>query len=193
MAACAVAGLLLAAGGGRRFGMPKALVPWGPGLLVEHAATTLADAGCDPVITVLGAAADEVRARSKLPGVVIDNPDWADGMGSSLRVGLGALGDSDAVIVLTVDTPGITADAIRRLVAIAAPDALARATYDGVPGHPVLLGRDHWRGVAEAADGDTGARPYLARHRVTDVPCADIADGADADRPEDLPGRPHDQ
>lgn len=193
MAACSVAGLLLAAGGGRRFGMPKALVPWGSGLLVEHAAATLADAGCDPVITVLGAAADEVRSRARLPGLLVDNPDWAEGMGSSLRVGLNALGDSDAVIVLTVDTPGITANAIRRLITLAAPGALARATYDGVPGHPVLIGRDHWRGVAEVADGDTGARPYLARNRVTDVPCADIADGADADRPEDLPGRPHDQ
>ncbi len=193
MATSSVAGLLLAAGGGRRFGMPKALVPYGAGLLVDHAAATLVDAGCEPVITVLGAAADDVRSRTTLPGIVIDNPDWVDGMGSSLRVGLEALGDSDAVIVLTVDTPGITAEAIRRLIAMAAPGALARATYDGVPGHPVLIGRDHWRGVAEAADGDTGARPYLARNHVTDVPCADIADGADADRPEDLPGRPHAQ
>nr|WP_324187496.1 NTP transferase domain-containing protein [Actinokineospora iranica] len=88
--------------------------------------------------------------------------------------------------MLPVDTPGVTAAAVRRLAALATPHALARATYAGVPGHPVLIGRAHWAGVAAAAHGDTGARPYLARHPVADVPCEDIADGADADRPEDL-------
>ncbi|MGQ0838569.1 nucleotidyltransferase family protein [Actinokineospora sp.] len=181
-----VAGLLLAAGGGRRFGMPKALVPYRGGLLVEHALATLAAGGCDPLVVVLGAGADEVRARVALPGLVVENPDWASGMGSSLRVGLAALDPADAVVVLTVDTPGVTAAAIRRLAERTAPDVLARATYDGVPGHPVLIGRAHWAGVAELADGDTGARPYLARHPVAAVPCEDVADGADADRPEDL-------
>jgi CTP:molybdopterin cytidylyltransferase MocA len=187
MAAPVVAGLLLAAGGGRRFGMPKALVPYRGGLLVEHAAMTLSDGGCAPLVTVLGAGADKVRASITLPGTVIDNPDWESGMASSLRAGLAALGDEDAVVVLTVDTPGITPEAVRRLVAIAGPDALARASYDGVPGHPVLIGRAHWPGVGESATGDTGARPYLACHPVIDVACADIADGADADRPDDLP------
>ncbi|WP_436499419.1 nucleotidyltransferase family protein [Actinokineospora sp. HUAS TT18] len=186
MAAPEVAGLLLAAGGGRRFGMPKALAPYDDRLLVEHAARTLVDGGCDPVVIVLGAGADEVRERADLPGIIVDNPDWEDGMGSSLRVGLAAIGPADAVVILTVDTPGVTPAAVRRLGALAAVDALARATYDGVPGHPVLIGRDHWRGVAAAADGDTGARPYLTRHPVTAVPCADIAVGTDADRPDEL-------
>ncbi|CRK56388.1 CTP:molybdopterin cytidylyltransferase [Alloactinosynnema sp. L-07] len=181
-----MAGLLLAAGGGRRFGMPKALAPYGGGLLVEHAARTLVDGGCEPIVIVLGAGADEVRHRADLPGTLVDNPDWADGMGSSLRVGLAAVGPADAVVILTVDTPGVTPAAVRRISALASADALARATYDGVPGHPVLIGRSHWRGVAAAADGDTGARPYLTRHPVTEVPCADIADGTDADRPDEL-------
>ncbi|HVK25583.1 MAG TPA: nucleotidyltransferase family protein [Actinokineospora sp.] len=186
MVAPSVAGLLLAAGGGRRFGMPKALAPYGDGLLVEHAARTLRDGGCSPVVVVLGASAADVRAKTDLPDTLVDNPDWADGMGSSLRIGLAALGQADAVVILTVDTPRVTADAVRRLCALAAPDALARATYDGAPGHPVLIGRAHWPGVAESADGDTGARPYLIRHPVTEVPCADIADGTDADRPDEL-------
>ncbi|EWC61029.1 CTP:molybdopterin cytidylyltransferase [Actinokineospora spheciospongiae] len=179
-----VAGLLLAAGGGRRFGMPKALVPFGGGLLVEHALVALG--GCDPVVVVLGAGADRVPP---LAATVVRNPDWATGMGSSLRVGLAALpADADAVVVLTVDTPGVTRAAVDRLAALAHPDALARASYAGEPGHPVLLGRAHWPGAAAAAHGDTGARPYLRAHPVLDVPCADIADGADADHPHDLPG-----
>ena len=199
-----VAGVVLAAGAGRRFGGPKALVELGGALLVERAARVLAEAGCAPVVVVLGAAADEVRARADLTGVVTAlNPDWPTGMGSSLRVGLAELADVPGVraaAVLPVDTPGVTAAAVRRVIAHAATAvdargarsvplyALVRATYrDGAPGHPVLLGRAHWPGVAELAVGDAGAREYLRRHPPLDVPCADLADGADVDRPEDLP------
>jgi CTP:molybdopterin cytidylyltransferase MocA len=171
--------------------MPKALVRHGGRLFVEHAADVLHDGGCEPVVVVLGALAADVRTTAALSGSsLVDNPDWASGMGSSLRVGLAALAGTDAtaVVVLPVDTPGVTAVAVRRFVALAGPDVLARATYDGAPGHPVLIGRERWGAVADAASGDEGARPYLARHRVTTVPCEDVAGGADVDRPEDLPG-----
>jgi CTP:molybdopterin cytidylyltransferase MocA len=88
--------------------------------------------------------------------------------------------------VLPVDTPGVTADAVRRLAALAAPDALARAAFHGEPGHPVLIGRAHWAGVLETSTGDAGARDYLRAHDVLNVPCEDIADGADVDRVQDL-------
>jgi predicted DNA-binding transcriptional regulator YafY/CTP:molybdopterin cytidylyltransferase MocA len=182
------AGLLLAAGGGRRYGMPKALVERDGRLLVERGVATLREGGCDPVIVVLGAAADEVRARADLgDAILVDNPDWDSGMGSSLRVGLAALTatTAPAAAVLLVDTPGITADAVRRVAAAPRADALRAATYHGKQGHPVLLGRDHWSGVAELAVGDVGARPYLTKHEaeVTRVPCEDVADGTDVDRP----------
>jgi CTP:molybdopterin cytidylyltransferase MocA len=185
-----VAGLLLAAGGGRRYGMPKALVRHGGRLFVERAADVLHEAGCDPVVVVLGASADEVRAHATLPGSsLVDNPDWATGMGSSLRAGLHALSTSDAVavVVLPVDTPGVTPAAVRRLAALGTAEALARATYHGAPGHPVLIGRAHWPAVHATATADTGARAYLARHPTRDVPCEDIASGTDVDRPTDLP------
>jgi nicotine blue oxidoreductase len=191
-----VAGLLLAAGAGRRYGMPKALVSHDGRLLVEHALDTLRSAGCDPIVVVLGAAVDEVRSRAALPGAtVLTNADWSTGMGSSLRTGLAELGASAgaavAVTVLLVDTPGVTPAAVRRLADLAEPAALAIATYHGAPGHPVLLGRTHWAGVAELASGDVGARKYLARHPelVTEVPCEDIATGTDIDHPP-KPDRP---
>lgn len=182
-----VAGLLLAAGAGRRFGTPKALVSLGGKLFVDSAAELLKAAGCDPVVVVLGAKADEVRALACLEGVtVVDNPHWESGMGSSLRTGLHAIGIADAVLVLPVDTPGVTVAALHRLMNLAEPEALARAVYDGVVGHPVLIGSDHFAGVIASAAGDQGARDYLKANTVHHVECADVADGADVDRPEDL-------
>lgn len=187
-----VAGLLLAAGAGRRFGTPKALVSLDGKLFVDSAADLLKAAGCDPVVVVLGAKADEVRATACLDGVtVVDNPHWDTGMGSSLRTGLHAIGIADAVVVLPVDTPGVTVAALHRLIELAEPKALARAVYDGVVGHPVLIGSDHFAGVIASAAGDQGARDYLKANTVRHVECADVADGADVDRPEDL--RPGDQ
>lgn len=190
-----VAGLVLAAGAGRRYGRPKALVERDGQLLVERASATARDGGCRPVVTVLGAAAPAVRARADLgAAIVIDNPGWATGMGSSLRAGIAALWATEAVavIVLLVDMPGVTPEAVRRLTVLASPDALAMAGYGSHRGHPVLLGRAHWADVAALAVGDVGARPYL-RDRAADlrvVPCGDIASGADLDTDQDKENGP---
>jgi CTP:molybdopterin cytidylyltransferase MocA len=182
-----VAAVVLAAGGGRRYGMPKALVEYDGSLLVERAVRT-ARAVCDPVLVVLGAQAVEVWQRADLDGAtVLANRDWASGMASSLRTGLDGLrgwpGHVDAALVTLVDMPGLTPEALERVAALAAPDALAVATYDGVRGHPVLLGRQHWAGVMETAKGDEGARRYLAAHDVTEVDCTGLADPLDLDVP----------
>ncbi len=186
-----VAGLVLAAGGGRRYGMPKALVEYGGSLLVERAVRT-ARAVCDPVLVVLGARAVDVWRTADLDGAtVLANRDWETGMASSLRTGLDGLrgwpGAVDAALVTLVDMPGMTPEALRAVAEHAAPDALAVATYDGVRGHPVLLGREHWAGVAATATGDEGARRYLAAHTVTEVDCTGLADPVDLDVP---PGSP---
>jgi CTP:molybdopterin cytidylyltransferase MocA len=183
----AVAGVVLAAGGGRRYGMPKALVEYDGSLLVERAVRT-ARAVCDPVLVVLGAQAVDVWRQADLVGAaVLANKDWETGMASSLRTGLDGLrgwpGRVDAALITLVDMPGMTAEALRRMAAHAAPDALAVATYDGVRAHPVLLGRDHWSGVIETATGDEGARRYLAEHGVTEVDCTGLADPTDLDVP----------
>ncbi len=184
----AVGGLLLAAGGGRRYGMPKALARHGDALMVEHGLATLAAGGCAPIVVVLGAAAEQVVAQATLgDACVVVNQGWTTGMGSSLRMGLATLRTAPvaAALVLLVDTPGVTPAAVRRVAAQAGPLALAAASYHGQPGHPVLLGRAHWSDVAAQARADLGARRYLARHaeRVIRVPCEDVADGTDVDRP----------
>ncbi|PRW62904.1 nucleotidyltransferase family protein [Actinopolyspora mortivallis] len=189
-----VAGLVLAAGAGRRFGRPKALLRRGGSLFVEHAVDVLRSGGCAPVVVVLGAAAETVLERADLNGArTVHNEQWPTGMGSSLRLGLRRLNETptegtSAALILPVDMPGMTAAAVRRVAAHAAPDALAAACYGGERGHPVLLGRRHWDGVAERALGDRGARDYLRERTVTLVPCEDVASGEDVDRPADLDG-----
>ena len=187
-----VAAVVLAAGGGSRYGMPKALVEYEGSLLVERAVRTAA-AVCDPVLVVLGAQAVDVWRAADLGGAtVLANRDWESGMASSLRTGLDGLrgwpGRVDAALLLLVDMPGMTPEALARVAEHAAPDALAVATYDGVRAHPVLLGRDHWAGVAETATGDEGARRYLAEHAATEIDCTGLADPADLDVPP--PGVP---
>ncbi|GLW32714.1 nucleotidyltransferase family protein [Actinoplanes regularis] len=183
------AGLVLAAGAGRRYGMAKALVPYRSGILVQHVAGTLHRAGCARTVVVLGARAEEVLAQAPdLPETVL-NPDWPTGMGSSLRAGLAALtpdSSLDAAVVLLVDMPGVSPEAVRRITAHAGADALVMGGYQGRRGHPVLLGRDHWAGVAASATGDRGARDYLRAHEVLVVDVGDVADGADLDHPGDL-------
>ena len=180
-----VAGLVLAAGAGRRFGGPKALVEFGGERLVDRAVRVVSAGGCAPVVVVAGAAPLDV------PGaLVVDNPDWATGMGSSLRTGLAALcGPATAALIILVDTPGLGPDAVRRLVhAHHAGAELAVATYGGERGHPVLLGRSHWAAAAASAVGDRGARWYLASRRdaVVEVDCTGTGDPRDVDDPADL-------
>lgn len=178
-----VVGLVLAAGGGRRFGGPKALArdasgrPW---LALAHDA--LVAGGCADVTVVLGAAAD--RARSLVPdgARVVVAPDWQRGQSASLATGLRALPPAAAVAVTLVDLPGQRAEAVARVVRHAQPDSLRRAVFAGRPGHPVLLGRDHWAGLLDVLAGDEGARPYLAAHDVTAVDCTDLGGGQDVDR-----------
>ncbi|WP_320778445.1 nucleotidyltransferase family protein [Streptomyces sp. CRN 30] len=188
-----IAGLLLAAGGGRRLGgRPKALLTHRGRPLVEHAVAALRAGGCSRVHVVLGAAADTVRARAVLPGCeLVENPHWARGMGSSLRAGLASLAGTGAraVLVSLVDQPGIGAAAVARVrCAYGSSGSLAAASYDGRRGHPVLFGADHWAGVAAAATGDRGARAYLAARaaEVTLVECGDVALPYDIDTEADL-------
>ncbi|MFG2887141.1 NTP transferase domain-containing protein [Streptomyces sp. NPDC048297] len=185
--------MLLAAGGGRRLGgRPKALLEHRGRPLVEHAVGVLRAAGCGRIHVVLGARAQEVCARADLGGcVVVENPDWAEGMGSSLRAGLGSLAGTGAraALVSLVDQPGIGPEAVARVLrAYEGEGSLVSAAYDGERGHPVLFGAAHWPGIAATATGDRGARAYLREHAdaIRLVECADIAEAYDIDTEADL-------
>lgn len=182
-----VAGVLLAAGEGSRFGQPKALVELNGQTLAQRGAELLRSGGTDPILIVTGA------APVRLPGTeTVDNPDWRTGMGSSLRAALRALTDTRdlaAVVVALADQPLVGAEAVARLIAAyRAGASVAVAAYDGQPRNPVLLAREHWPEVIATAVGDTGARAFLRAHAnlVTQVECGDTGRPDDIDTPADL-------
>lgn len=179
------AGVLLAAGAGTRMGMPKALVRDAEGRSwLVRSVEVLRDAGCDDVLVVLGAGAEEARVLVPAGARVVVADDWAAGMAASLRTGLRSLERGDLAVVTLVDLPDVDAHVVRRVVAAASDTAaLVRASYDGVPGHPVVLGRDHWAAVVDDVAGDEGAKGYLRRHGCLLVECGDLATGADQDTP----------
>ncbi|MBX9396690.1 nucleotidyltransferase family protein [Streptomyces sp. TRM72054] len=188
-----VAALLLAAGGGRRLGgRPKALLEHRGRPLIEHAVAVLRAGGCARVHVVLGARADVVRERAELSGcVLVENPEWEQGMGSSLRAGLDSLAGTGAraALVSLVDQPGIGPEAVARVLAAYTDESsLVSAAYDGVRGHPVLFGAAHWADIAATATGDRGARAYLNEHvsGIRLVECGDVARPYDIDTAADL-------
>ena len=180
-----VAGVLLAAGQGSRFGRPKALVEWDGQTLAERGVTMLRAGGADPVLLVTGAA--EVKVDSAF---IVYNEHWRTGMGSSLRAGLGALPpDADAAVVALADQPLVGPESVARLIAAYQAGAgVAVAAYGGRPRNPVLLARGHWPEVIATATGDQGARAFLRARPdlVTLVECGDTGRPDDIDTPADL-------
>jgi CTP:molybdopterin cytidylyltransferase MocA len=189
-----VVGLLLAAGAGSRMGGPKALVGplAGEESPVWQVAGWMHAGGCEQVIVVIGARAGDVRASLPIrPWLSIaEATDWSHGMGASLRAGLARAeaGDASAALITLVDLPDVRAAVFERLLATAGPGSsvdsvLARAVYQGRPGHPVLIGRSWWAAAAELARGDRGARELFATRPHGLVECGDLASGEDADLP----------
>jgi xanthine dehydrogenase accessory factor len=206
-----VAGVLLAAGEGSRFGGPKALVELDGQTLAERGVGLLRAGGADPILVVTGA------AQVNLPGTcTVYNPDWRTGMGSSLRAALNALAgpedastdhastnarpedastdhastdaspgtvDVGAVVVALADQPLVGPESVARLIAAyRAGASVAVAAYDGQPRNPVLLAREHWPEVIATATGDTGARAFL-RARADIVT---LIECGDTGRPDDI-------
>jgi molybdenum cofactor cytidylyltransferase len=192
-----VAGLVLAAGAGSRYGMPKALVVDGSGeSWLVRAALTLEDGGCDPVLVVLGAQGAEAESLLRAAAARFERPDrlrvvhaehWARGLSASVDAGLAALqadaGGSTAVVMVPVDVPDLDARTVHRLCEAVTAETLRQASFAGRPGHPVVIGRAHWAPVRAGLTGDTGARPYLVKHDVTAVACDDLGTGLDIDVP----------
>jgi CTP:molybdopterin cytidylyltransferase MocA len=147
----------------------------------------LAVPALDPILVVLGAHEELVRARVDFAfAEAVSCPAWAEGQSASLRCGVHALGDVEAAVVVLGDQPFVTPQAIAGALDWDPErhDAV-RAVYDGVPGHPVLLGRRLLRRVDELR-GDAGFRDLFEAARVRRFECGHLCDPTDIDTPEEL-------
>jgi nicotine blue oxidoreductase len=177
-----VVGVVLAAGAGRRFGRPKATVDnW-----LSTAVDALRGGGCAEVVVVLGAA----RVPPIPATTTVVAREWAEGMSASVRTGIGAAQRLDGAYVAlhVVDTPDVGADVVARVIerAIADPSGIARASFAGRPGHPVVIARRHWAALLPTLFGDRGAAAYLRTVPTRTLECGDLATGRDIDEPGDL-------
>jgi CTP:molybdopterin cytidylyltransferase MocA len=172
------AGLILAAGSGQRFGGPKAPFVFEGERLVDRSVRILREAGLTKVFVVLGAWVGEVPQAT-----VIENPDFASGMASSLRTGLVFLSTREPqlerVVITLVDHIGLSTEAITEITG--GQGDLIQSTYEGESGHPVVIGREHWAALINEVTGDTGAKNYLTRNNATRVELGKFATNADLD------------
>lgn len=183
------AGIVLAAGDGSRLGgRAKALLPHRGRPHLHTVAEALLGGGCDEVVVVVGAFGEEVAAACPEGTVAVRNPDWAEGMSTSLRRGVEAARAHDRVVLTVVDFPGITTGLVRHVLEAHRPGTVTLPVFADRPGHPVVFDLADARTAAGEATGDEGARSFLARNRdrVRRVDCTALADAGDVDTSEDL-------
>ena len=185
--------IVLAAGAGSRFGGGKLLAPYDGRPLIEATLANLSAAPVGETVVVVGEDATRLREVCEPYGVrVVENPDWALGQSTTVRVGLTACEGSPgtrAAVVLLADQPLIGSGAVERLVgAFEGGAKVAVATYGGKPRNPVLFSREVWPLLLRELSGDEGARGFLRGHPelVEHVPCDGVGDPADVDTREDL-------
>jgi molybdenum cofactor cytidylyltransferase len=179
------AAVILAAGAATRMGQLKQLLAYRGRTLVEHAMEQALAAGFDPVIVVVGAEADSVRVGlSGRPILVVDNPFWHLGMGSSIAAGVGVLAEAQAVAILLADQPLVEARHLREMQALLdSSDAPAvAAQYNGTLGVPAVFKRELF-GALRSLDPAAGARALL-RAEAVPFPLPEAA--MDIDTPQDF-------
>jgi molybdenum cofactor cytidylyltransferase len=181
--------IVLAAGASTRFGSPKQLIRLNGRPLLHLAVSRAVEVAGQAVTVVLGANAAELAPLLRhTPAAVVINRDWAEGMGSSVRIGVARVpATADAALLMLADQPMVTAEDLKRLIAAwrRQPQSIVAAHYAGTSGVPAIFPREDFSALS-ALRGDAGARALLKRggDRVTRVPLQSAA--IDIDTPEDL-------
>ena len=185
-----IAGLVLAAGLGRRMGTVKPLIRIDGTPVLCRVLATLDASGIRPVAVVLGRDAERIRREVDLAGrLVVVNPSPERGMASSLALGLAALpDDAEGVVILHADMPFLQPTTVRAVLRLATEADIAAPCWQGVRGFPVFFRRSQWDGLRASLHGDAGGRAFIRRHadRLQTVQVEDPGCVRDIDRPDDL-------
>ncbi|MCW3007795.1 MAG: molybdenum cofactor biosynthesis protein [Solirubrobacterales bacterium] len=170
-----VTGLVLAAGGSRRLGQPKQLLPYGDATLLGHTLDTARDCAFDQLLCVLGGGADAVRSAVDLSGVeIVENLEFGTGCSSSIATALAAVEPrTDVLVLLLGDQPGVAAATVAALLAGRGEAPLAACRYEDGRGHPLAFARSTFADLG-ALHGDKGVWKLMDRRadEVVDVPVA---------------------
>ena len=164
-----VTGLVLAAGGSKRLGEPKQLLPYGDATLLDHTLATARDCGFDQLICVIGGGVvDQIRVTVDLSGAdVVENHEFGEGCASSLALALAAVDPRTEVLVLLLgDQPGVTAATVKALLEGRGDAPMALCGYDDGRGHPFAFARSMF-GELAALHGDKGV--WKLQDRYEDV------------------------
>jgi molybdenum cofactor cytidylyltransferase len=183
-----VAAIVLAAGGSSRMGRPKQLLPFDGRTLLRRVVAAALDAGCHPVVVVLGAFRELLRQESSdLPVAAIDNPDWEAGPGTSINAGMTAIGAADAVVFLVCDQPFVDARHIQRLIDAwrASGLPMAASAYADTLGVPALFDASCFADLRAVAPHE-GAKKLLTNRPNLVAAVSFPAGAVDLDTPEDL-------
>jgi molybdenum cofactor cytidylyltransferase len=186
---------VLAGGASTRLGEPKQLLrlpAFGGETLIDRTVNLAREAGAAPVFVVLGANADEIQLQAQLLHcVALRNKEWAEGMASSLRLGIfaviDAVPDASGAMVLVCDQPGLSVEHLRLLLAAHRddPESIAASRYAGYPGVPAVFPRALFPALLELR-GDRGARAILQQSGLPIHPIEFPQGEFDIDSPEDL-------
>ena len=198
-----VAAVILAAGGSGRFGRPKQLIMFRGETLVRRTVHAAAEAGCDPVIVVAGELSDAIRPADAIresriasssplcdvaSATVVENTEWRNGVGTSIRRGLQQLAESvEAVVLLACDQPFVDASVVAMLIAAYEKTGkpMVASSYANTLGIPALFDRSCFAALLALPD-DCGAKTLMAA-RPNDVAAVAFERGAiDIDTPEDF-------
>jgi len=185
-----IGAIILAAGRASRFGRAKQLLELDGESLLDRACRLAGEAGCEPVLRVLGARTDEILARPCAGSVTtLVHADWEQGMGSSLAAGMRRMQETDpsleAVLVMLCDQPGVEVGLLKELLGACGPGGVSIALSDagGATGPPAVFGREHFAELAELK-GDRGAKVIAGTHpdkvRLVEFPA-----GSDVDSEEE--------
>ncbi len=183
-----IGGVVLAAGGARRYGAPKLLLPWKGEAIVRQVVKTALSAGLSPVVVVAGEQIDEIRdAVSDLDVKLVHNLDWESGQSSSVKAGIGAIpANAGGCIFMLGDQPRIPPALVSALVEkhAASLSPLVAPLVDGQRGNPVLFDRETFPDFLTLS-GDAGGRSLFSRYPVEWVPWHDAGVLMDVDTPQD--------
>ena len=175
-----ISAIILAAGESSRMGQSKQLLPWGGETLLTHAIKTAMDSRVSKIYVVLGSDQEQHRkAIGDLPVAIVVNSEWQKGMGSSIKAGIKAAKDSDAVLIMVCDMPFVTADHLKNM--IETKQSVVASKYLDTVGVPALFGKEIFDELMKIADTE-GARAVIRDHKSAII---NLKSGIDLDTPED--------